>query len=801
MRKIFILFFTAFLVLSQHQGEAQENLNPRNVNISELSDSQVRRIYNEIMNRGLSEQEATSLALARGFTMQQISALKRRFEELQIEGQTGQGSVKADTATAFVGELSKKEEIEPTEKEERLFGFNFFNSERLTFEPGVNLPASKDYIVGPGDEFSIDIWGASQQSYQLTVDNSGNINVPNAGPVSVEGLSLENARDKIFDKLTLIYRDLTGKQPGTFANIYLAQIKPIKVHVIGETFAPGTYTLPGSASAFNALYLAGGPNMKGSFRDIRVIREGRIVKHLDVYKYLIDGDSDVNIPLRDDDVIMIPSYQQRIRMSGEFKRNGIFEGKEGETIADLVKYAGGFTDKAFKQRLEIFRNDSRQTLFKEVYAGEFESVTIQNGDSIIAGEIIDRIEKRVIIEGAVMRPGNYELTEGLKLSELIEKAEGVKEDAFLKRGQVLRLDENLQMSNIPFNVKKVLNEQEDINLQREDVVTIYSINDLRQERVLDIEGQVRNPGTFAYREGTTLSDLITLAGGFTESASNSYIEVARRLSHEEAAKYQNKTGHLYQFSVSRNLELHEEDGQFELKPYDQVFVRRAPGYSDAGTIRVNGEVLYAGDYNLASKEERLSSIIERAGGLTPDAYPQGAMLTRKVKIDSKMKRLREQLMEQDSTLQFEEMGFEVLAIDLKAAIENPGSRDDVFLKEGDELLVPRELQTVNVGGAVLNPISAPFVQGKTLKHYVNQSGGFSDLAKKGKAYVVYPNGKAAATKKFLFFNNYPKVLPGSEIVIPEKPVKDPLPATAWISIGSSVASLALTVVTISNALK
>jgi protein involved in polysaccharide export with SLBB domain len=800
MRKIFILFFSLFLVLAPQDGVGQENINPRNVNISELSDGQVRRIYNEIMNRGLSEQQATSLALARGFTMQQVNALKRRFEELQSEAGE-QTSVQPDTANAFVGELSEKKELEPAGKEKRLFGFSFFNSDRLTFEPGVNLPASGDYIVGPGDEFSIDIWGASQQSYQLNVDNSGNINIPNAGPVSVDGLSLKNARNKIFDKLTLIYRDLSGKQPGTFANIYLAQIQPIKVHVIGEAFAPGTYTLPGSASAFNALYLAGGPNMKGSFRDIRVIRDGKVMKSLDVYQYLIDGKSDVNIPLRDDDVIMIPSYQKRIRMSGEFKRNGIFEGKEGETVADLIRYAGGFTDKAFKQRLELFRNDSRQTLFKEVVAKEFEDMMIHNGDSIIAGEILDRIENRVIVEGAVMRPGNYELTEDLTLSALLKKANGLAEDAFIERGQILRLDESFQLANIPFNVKDVIDGKFDVELQREDVVTIYSIDELRQNRVLDIEGEVRNPGTFEYREGATLSDLITLAGGFTEAASNSYIEVARRLSHEEAAEYQNKTGHLFQFTISRNLELDEKDSEFELKPYDQIFVRKAPGYTEAGTVRVNGEVLFAGDYNLSSRQERLSSIIERAGGLTPDAYARGAMLTRKVKIDSKVKRLREQLMEQDSTLQFDEMGFEVLAVDLRAAIENPGSRDDVFLKEGDELLVPRELQTITVGGAVLNPISAPYVRGKSLKYYVDQSGGFSDLAKKGKAYVVYPNGKAAATKKFLFFKNYPKVLPGSEIVIPEKAVKEPLPATAWISIGSSVASLALTVVTISNALK
>lgn len=802
MRKLFFLFLTVLFVGMINEGAAQQNINPREIKISELSDNQVRRIYDEMMNRGLSEQQATSLAMARGFTRQQINELKRRFEQLgnTTQEDSSQGTTVADSS--FFGGISEKEEVEKTQERRRLFGFDFFNSEKLTFEPSVNLPASKSYIVGPGDEISIDIWGASQQSYQLTVDNGGNLNIPNVGPVSVGSLTLEEAEQKIFNKLTLIYRDLSEEKPRTFAHVYLAQIRPIIVHVIGEVFAPGSYTLPGSATAFNALYLAGGPNLNGSFREIKVIRQGKQLTTLDVYDYLINGNSEVNISLRDDDVIMVPSYRYRVKMSGEFKRKGIFEGKEGETIEDMLDYAGGFTDRAYSERLEIFRTNSRQNYFEGVTKEHFDEVLVQNGDSIIAGEILQRVDNRVILEGAVMRPGNYELTEeGLTLSRLIEKAEGLREDAFLERGQILRLDDNFELENIPFSVRELLSGSYDEALKREDIVTIYSRDSLRQNRDLTVKGEVQYPGTFDYRDGTTLSDLITLAGGFRESASNSYIEVARRLSHEEKSEYNKRTGHLFQFTISRDLTLDEQDGQFELEPYDQVFVRRAPGFVPGGSVRVNGEVLYSGEYHLSSREERLSSIIERAGGLTPDAYPNGAMLTRKVEIDSKMKRLREQLMERDSTLKFDDMGFEVLAIDLKAALENPGTREDIFLKEGDELMVPRELQTIKISGEVLNPVSTPFVDGKSLKYYVNQGGGFSDMAKKGKAYVVYPNGKAAATQGFFFFKNYPRVLPGSEIVVPSKPFREPLPATAWISIGSSVASLALTVVTISNTLK
>lgn len=801
MQKLFALILLSFLFGMSVNVTAQgEDINPGEVRVSELSDDQVRRLYNEIENRGLSEQQAESMALARGFSRRQLDQLRQRFQQLEQTDDTVTDEGRVEDTGSLFGEISEKEEVEPSEEEEKMFGFSFFNSERLTFEPGVNLPAAESYVLGSGDEISIDVWGASQQSYQLNVDRSGNINIPNAGTLTVQGLTLEEARKKIFDKLALIYSDLKGDQPKTFANIYLGQIRPINVHVIGEVFAPGSYTLPGSATAFNALYLAGGPNKQGSFREIRVIRDGEIVKEMDVYEYLIDGDGDVNITLRDDDVIMVPSYENRVDMEGEFKRTGIFEGKSGETVSDLLRYAGGFTDKAYSHRLEMFRNDSRQTTFKNIPASRFEEELVQNGDSIIAGEISDRIENRVVINGAVMRPGNYELEEDLKLSQLLEMAEGLREDAYMQRGQVHRLDENLQMENVPFDVRELVSGEFDMELQREDIVTIYSIEDLRQERSLTIRGEVQDPGSFDYRDGTTLSDLIALAGGLRERAASSYIEVARRLSHEEASDYQQQTGHLYQFSVSRDLELDDEDGNFELKPFDQVSVRQAPGYAESGSVRLGGEVTYSGQYNLNSREERLSEVIERAGGLTSNAYPEGAMLTREVEVDAKQRRLREQLMESDSTLQFDDMGFEVLSIDLKEVMENPGTREDVILQEGDELHVPKELQTVKISGEVLNPVSTPYVEGKGLKFYVNQGGGFAEEARKRKTYVVYPNGRAAATSKVLVFNNFPKVLPGSEIVVPSKPEREPLPPTAWVSIGSSVASMALTIVSIVNSL-
>ncbi len=799
MQKLLVFLILAFFPVS-FSLLAQQDIKPGDVKVSEMTDAQVRKIMTEMENRGMSEQEAMTLAAARGFTQTQIQELKKRIEELRTkETSASMESQMGDTTRLEV--YTQKQKVLATQEEKRVFGFNFFNNQNLTFEPGINLPVSPSYVLGPGDELLIDIWGASQQSYQLYIGTTGAINIPIAGPVALSGLTLQEGKKKVLDKLTLIYRDLASAQPNTFANISIGQIRPINVNVVGEVFNPGTYTLPGTASAFNALYLSGGPNFNGSFRDIRIIRDGRVVSSMDVYKYLIDGQSGENVPLRDGDVLMVPSYNQRVRLAGEFKRTGIFEGKPEETVADMVRYAGGFTDAAYTHRLEMFRNDSRQQTFKGVSMEEFNRIHIQNGDSLHAGEIIDRIENRVILEGAVRRPGNYELKPGLMLSELIREAEGVREDAFLQRALVLRLNEDLSFQNISFDVRKLLVGEYDLKMQREDVVSISAINDMRQDRVVEIKGEVLKPGIFAYREGLSLSDLVSIAGGFKEAASNSYIEVSRRLNHEEASEYSNQVGHLFQFSISRDLSLEANDSEFELNPFDQVFVRRAPGFTETGSITINGEVKYAGQYSLNSRKERISEIIQRAGGLTADAYPKGAMFTRKKIVSPKIMRLRQELVKRDSTLSFSDMGFDVVGVDLETALKNPGGREDIYLREGDELIIPRKLQTVEVSGEVLNPLSTPFVEGRTLRYYVNQGGGFSLQAKKTKAYVVYANGTASATKGFLFFNNYPKVVPGSQIVVPEKAERERLPASAWISIGSSVSSLALTIITIVNATK
>jgi protein involved in polysaccharide export with SLBB domain len=804
----FLLILISLFLLSSGVTTGQ-NVNPASVDVSALSEAQIQRLIAEMQKRGMTEDQALALARSRGMSEDQITLLQQRIldttrnNDLSKSSESGQDlDQNLSSDFMFEGDMnySDKLEFEVQKEEERLFGFQLFNNEHLSFESGSNYPVTDAYQIGVGDEFRIDVYGASQQSYVVIVDKNGQIRIPDVGPVAVGGRSFGNARSIIMEKLALIYRDLLGDAPRTFLNIHLGAIQAINVNVIGEVFAPGTFTLPGTATAFNALFLAGGPNMKGTFRDIQVIRGGKVVHHLDVYEYLINGDGTVNVALNDGDVIMVPTYRMRVRVGGEFIRSGIFESKDGETLNDLINFAGGFNEIAYRDRVELYRNTGRQREMRDVMPESFAATMLQNGDSIYAGKVLDRFTNRISINGAVFRPGTYELSDGMMLSDLIDRADGVREDAFVERGLILRRNKDLTLSNVSFNVSEVVTGVSDIMLQREDVVSISSIDDMREQRLLRIMGEVQRPGSFMYREGLSLGDLILLSGGLKEQASESYIEVTRRLSYDEASQPGAVSAHLFQFSVPRSLVLNSEDAAFELAPFDEVYVRRAPGGIREGSVRVSGEVHYSGEYALVMKNERLSDLIKRSGGFTTEAYLPGAMLTRPISLSAKEQRLRDFAQSQNVGLELFEMDFEVVGVDLNKALSNPGGRDDIYLRDGDELVVPRRNQTIQVGGGVLNPLSMPFIEGRGVKYYVKSSGGFGLRAKRSRTYVIYPNGSAGATNNFLFFRSYPKILPGSEIVVPQKPEKDELPVTAWIAIGSGISTIALTLVTMINSL-
>ena len=810
MRIIYFLTVVTLLLSLTFQYTVSQsisgNIDPSKINVDAFSDYQVLKIVQEMTKRGMTENEAAALAKARGIPQDQIDKLLQRMRDLKTQStdqlnemqmQIGQLGGDNEEFGFLGGSLySEKEEIDSAKIDTRIFGFKFFNNENLTFEPNINIPISPRYVLGAGDEILIDVWGKSEKSYKITIERNGTINIPTIGLISLSGMTIEDARKKVLQKLASIYQDLRSESPQTFASVNVGIVKAINVHVIGEVFLPGTYTLPGTSSAFNALYLSGGPNKTGSFRDIQVIRNGNVVDHLDVYEYLIDGKSDVNISLRDDDVILVPPFKNRIRIGGEFKREGLFETIDGETVQDLINYAGGFSEKAYKNRLELYRNTSTQKQFKNVSIDQFGQFKLDNGDSIYAGQILDRFENRVSISGAVFRPGNYELDEGMTLKDLVDMSEGVREDAFLNRALVTRLNKDLSLSNIAFDVSALLRGEYNIPLQREDAVFIQTIDDLREAQNVNISGEIKVRGNYTYRDNMTLADLIFMAGGFKESATGASIEISRRLSHEEANNFSDKIAHIYQFSVSRDLSLLGEDASFILKPFDQVFVRRAPSFTEWGNIKVLGEVKYAGDYSLTSKNERISDIIKRAGGLSPDAYSEGAMLTRKVEVSNKVKRLRQELMQRDKTLKFSDLEFDVVGVNLDKIMNKPEGKEDIFLLPGDELVIPRSTQTVKISGEVLNPLSVSYLKGMRMRMYIDQGGGFGVEAKKSRTYVIYANGVASSTRNIFFFKKYPKVMPGAEIVVPKKPVREPMSSAAWIAIGSSMASIGVAIATI-----
>eukprot|EP01029_Cantina_marsupialis_P011874 TRINITY_DN26371_c0_g1_i1.p1 TRINITY_DN26371_c0_g1~~TRINITY_DN26371_c0_g1_i1.p1 ORF type:complete len:807 (-),score=129.99 TRINITY_DN26371_c0_g1_i1:1163-3583(-) len=793
MRKLFL--FAIFLALFLGNAHAQNtNINPASVNVDALSDAQIAKIVKEMEKNGTSMEEAMALARARGASQAQIDKLVVKIREYKNGKRT---NIDNDNAQVDViepeEERSEKKAFAPTEKNLKVFGFQFFNSENLSFEPAMDMPVSESYSLGVGDELNISVYGASQQTYQQTVQKTGSVVIADLGPIYVYGLPIKEVKEKIKARLTSIYNGMGGNSPNTFVEISLGALKGINVNVIGEVNLPGTYSLPATASAFNALYLAGGPNENGSFRKIDVLRDGKLVSSIDVYAYLIDGAIQNNSQLRDQDVILVRPYAKRVKIAGEFKRTGLFEAQKEETVADILRFAGGFTDKAYTHRLELYRNNTRTLSFRGVLADHYDQVPLMNGDSLVAGKLTERFENRVSIDGAVYRPGNYELVEGLKLSALIQKAEGLKEEAFMERAVITRKLADMSLKAISFSLRDVLNGKVDFDLKREDRIQISSKFDMREARTVEIVGEVQFAGTYAWAENLRIGDLIFQAGGFKEEAEVAGLEVSRVLDYDETSKLTKSLLHTFQFVLDRNLKINKEDEAFVLKPFDKVYVRRAPGFRPQGVANVQGEVKYSGDYGITRKDEKISDVIKRAGGITPEAYVKGASLRRRIELSEAEYQAKLAIAAQDSTMTdalIEKVSYQIVGIDLVEIMRRPGGVEDLQLKAGDQILIPSKLETVMVSGSVLSPVAHTFTDKKKLKDYIYGSGGFAERAKKGKVYVLYANGTTEATKCGLFGRRFPKVEPGCEIIVPEKPEVDKATqASKWLAIASTFATL------------
>ncbi|MBC35358.1 MAG: sugar transporter [Bacteroidetes bacterium] len=753
-----------------------------NVDVKNLSDAQIQQIISEVESRGLTMDQAIALAQTRGASPTQINDLRRRIQDLQ-KGKQGQNPTSSianpeaqttQSSKIMREAFTEKAEIEATTKNKSIFGFNLFNNQNLTFEPSINIPTPAGYVLGIGDEIFINIWGASQQSYQLIVKQNGAIHIDDIGPVFVSGLSLENAERRIKNRLTAIYAGMRGDNPTTFSQISLGNLRAIKINIIGEVNVPGTYNLPSTATAFNALYLSGGPNENGSFRNIQLIRNGKIIQVIDVYDFILKAEMTGNAQLRDQDILFVPTYQNRVSVEGAFKRNALFELTNQESLADLIQYAGNFSDEAYKSNVNIVRIKETEKEIITVATKDFAEFRLQNGDEVSAGSINDVYKNKVTIAGSVNRPGEYEWKPDLKLSSLIIMADSLTEDAFKERAVLTRVNEDLTERIISIDIAKVISGMEDITLLPQDRIEIKSHFELKSDRYITVSGEVNTPGRFDYYDNLTLGEALFFANGLNDAADTTYVEVSRVLDKNEMSRLGDKLAHIYTMKIPRNLSTNLQDLSFKLEVFDQINVRRAPNYKQQGTVYVVGEVLYGGSFSLRRREMRISELISLSGGLTKYAYAEGASFERTT----------------------EDLGYENVAIDLNYIISNPNSGYDLILRDGDRLKVPRMMQTVKVSGAVQNPVSITYSKEVGLKYYINQAGGYSDLAMKRKVYVKYPNGKTATTTNFIF-KNYPEIKPGCEIIVPQKEEKQRIDNSGkWMAWSSVIASLAVAFATI-----
>ena len=793
---LLILFFLA-LPLGAQQSMRSQDINT--VDVESLSDEQIQQLIRKATDQGLSIEQALQIAQAQGASATQITKIRERIRATQsgassLEKRTGLAD-KYDLATD-AQLFSDKAAFDEKLIHRKIYGFQFFNSEKLSFEPSVNIPIPKSYVLSSSDELIINIWGASQQVHELTVDQSGAIYIPGVGQIQVGGMQLDQARTLIHNRLKAIYSGMSGSNPNTWADISIQNLRAIKVSVLGEVMVPGTYTLPATASAFNALYLSGGPNETGSFRNIQVIRDNKVLQTIDVYDYLIHSNPKSNVVLRDNDILMIPPYEARVDMQGSFKRKGFFEWKKGETLSHMIAFAGGFDAAAYKASLSVVRYTDSQRMILDVDADEFNRFVPQDGDSITAGQVLQRYNNRVHISGAVFRPGTYSLVDGMKLIDLIQRAQGVTEDVFNNRGIIFRLGKDLTPTTLAFDVTDVLNRKKDIVLQREDSVVIQDLFSMREERYVRIMGEVQEQGMYPYSEEMTINDLIFQAGGLKEAASESFIEISRRHSYERAASLSNDLVELYQFDISRSLKLADDDARFVMKPFDYVYIRKAPSYFEQKTVTIEGEILYPGQYSIRSKTERISDLIRRAGGLTPHAYVDGATLFRKVdKADLDTTMLSNLVVDTLVEKAARQLSSGRVEIQLSEILKDTTSIYNYHLKEGDRILIPEVSEEVHVVGAILNPVGLAYERGKRANYYINRSGGFSDQANSRKVYVINSDGTTEVTKTFLF-RRYPKVSPGCKIMVPEKPEKEGVPVSTWLAIASTFSSLAIAIAAI-----
>lgn len=779
----------------------------------QLSDETVVKYALEGRQSGKSDQQIGKELLARGVTPEQVERLKQKYEDSRTSSETvaadqvisGQRRERprssSDTLAVEIPPVP-----DPAERgadSRAVFGRNVFRSRALTFEPNENQATPENYRLGPGDEVIIDIWGENERSLREEISPEGNIMVEQVGPVYLNGLTIKEANAKLRGVFGQIYAGVSGDSPASEVRVTLGRLRTIQVNVMGEVEMPGTYRLSSFATVFHALYQAGGVTDIGTLRNIRVLRSGREVASVDIYKYLFHGDSKDDIRLEEGDIVLVPSYDLLVEVTGCVKRPMRYEMEAGEPLSQLLAYAGGFTGDAYGREVRVVRTMGREHELFNVDSVGYGTFALMDGDSVAVGRVLDRYANRIEVQGAVYRPGMYELGEGTHtVRELIGRAEGLREDAFRGRALLFRERDDLTPEIVAVDLEGVLSGRlTDISLQRNDVLVVSSVHDLEDRGGFTIGGEVARPGVYPYAAHTTVEDLIVQAGGLLDGASTVKVEVSRRLKDPKSTTPSNGVGKVYAFSLKEGLVVDGEAG-FELAPFDVVEVRRSPGYQPQRQVVLDGEVVFTGNYTLIRKNERLSDLVKRAGGITDDAYVRGGRLIRRMNEEERAVRdaaLRaaQQNRGADSVSLEKLMAddYYAVGIELDKALSNPGSDYDVVLREGDRLVVPEYVSTVKINGDVMYPNTTVYLKDKRVKYYIAQAGGYGARAKRNKAYIVYMNGRVARVK------GRAKVEPGCEIIVPSKRDRKRMGIAEILGLTTSAASIGTMAASIANMTK
>jgi len=809
MKKITYVLTLFFILLNSINANAQDILKSKDlstVKVDYLSDDDLAKISAQLKSNNATIDSAEPIALSKGMTQTEFNKLKIKLNEFEKKNAKGDLKDKENKykAGSKDSEFGRKQEMVKNDKVKDsvnalIFGSELFDNPTLNFEPDLKLATPMNYILGPGDELQVSVYGVQEYNASIPVSVEGKVTIDYVGQISVSGMSIEAATQKIKASISRVYSTVSSGQ--SQVSVSLSRIRTIKITIVGGK-QPGNYSISSLATVYNALHLAGGPGKNGSYRNIELIRNNKVYKNVDIYKFLVKGDQSDNVSLKDNDVIRIPAYSQRVNVEGEVKRPGIFEMKKGEKFSDLLNFASGFNEFAYTASVNVLQKTGKELKVHDINDSEFKNYIPMSGDVFRITKILNRFENRIKIEGAVFRPDYYSFNEGMRISDLITRAEGLKEDAYTKRARIIRLKTDLltEIVNVDLGAALSGDLNSDVELKREDVVTVYSILDFKEEYKVTIDGEVKNPGQYEYFENLTLNDLVVQVGGLTGSASKR-VEIARMVKSDVIDDADPKRIELVELEIT--VDNNEQIKNFVLKPFDVINIRKMAVYEKPEMVKVSGAVSYPGKYVLANKKETVYNVVMRAGGLTSIANLDGMKIKRPIKQDqiekiesidlnlSKNDTLKDKLTKKLK----EDLKFATIPINWEKIVKDKNHYSNVTLFPGDEIEVAVYNEGVKVTGNVLLTSEIPYRSGKGFKYYINAVGGVDSKGWKKKSYIIYPNGKAAVTTSFLFFRSYPNVTPDSQIVVPEKPETKKMSTGEWVGIGSVISSLALLIIT------